>query len=69
MLAFTKRMAARMKMHWFVSPTGHTFYAVKALHTWRFIGKGTYIIKEFPSFGSLKTWVRTVPGFYYVGAL
>jgi hypothetical protein len=53
--------------HWFMSSTGHMFYAVKALDTWRFIGKSTYIIKEMPSFGSLKKYVEGVFGFKYMG--
>jgi hypothetical protein len=55
------------KSHWFISPTGHMFYAVKILNSWRFIGKSTYIIKETEKFSTLRSYVESVFGFDYVG--
>ncbi len=53
--------------HWFMSPTGHMFYAVKVTGRWRFIGKSTYIIKEDEKLAGLKKYVQTVFGFDYMG--
>ncbi len=60
-------MGPNKKFHWFVSSTGHMFYATKALKQWRFVGKDTYVIKEKASIGSMKKYVETVFGFEYVG--
>lgn len=53
--------------HWFSSPTGHMFYAVKVLNKWRFVGKKTYIIKETKKIQELREYVETVFGFDYLG--
>lgn len=58
-----------MKSHWFISPTGHLFYTVKVLNSWRFIGRDTYIIKEKAKIGAMKNYIQTVFGFEYVGYL
>ncbi len=53
--------------HWFMSPTGHMFYAIKVMNSWRFVGKDTYIIKDSTKLASLKTYVESVFGFSYIG--
>lgn len=60
-------MGANKKSHWFMSPTGHMFYAIKVLNNWRFVGRDTYIIKEKPKLKALKIYVETVFGFDYMG--
>lgn len=60
-------MGANKKSHWFMSPTGHMFYAVKVLNQWRFVGRNTYIIKEKQKLHLLKNYVETVFGFSYIG--
>jgi hypothetical protein len=55
------------KSHWFVSPPGYMFSATKVLDSWRFIGQNTYIIKEMNKISQLKTYVKKVFGFEYVG--
>lgn len=60
-------MGKNKKCHWFSSSTGHMFYAVKVLNNWRFIGRDTYIIKEKKKLHEIKTYVKNVFGFHYVG--
>lgn len=62
-------MGPNKKFHWFISPTGHMFYAAKVLQQWRFIGKDTAVIKEKPTIGAMKKYVSTVFGFEYLGYL
>jgi hypothetical protein len=60
-------MVTNKKKHWFVSPTGHMFYAFKFLKQWRFVGKDTWVIKEKPDIASMKKYVAKTFGFEYVG--
>ena len=60
-------MGSNKKKHWFVSPTGHMFYAFKFLKQWRFVGKDTFVIKEKAKIGAMKKYVSSVFGFDYLG--
>ncbi len=60
-------MGPNKKFHWFISPTGHMFYAAKVFQQWRFIGKDTYVIKEKSKIGAMKKYVETDFGFEYLG--
>lgn len=55
------------KFHWFISSTGHLFYAAKVLNQWRFIGQDTYVIKEKAKIEAMKKYVTSVFGFEYIG--
>ncbi len=62
-------MKTNKKCHYFISTTGQTFYAIKVLGSWRFVGKKTGIIREMNSIAELKKYIKNVFGFYYLGYL